>query len=168
MSMRKRSFFAVMLSGVVALIACQPGPATPTPTLFPVVPGEMNLVAGCSPRDVDNWTEAVGYLVEAFGDLITHATEASGDELTSILEEMRVYKASIDELAVPADCARETHQLIAMTVAEVISSFDARLTDPKADVRPAVTRAQATMQLVQSRIAELAANMDATYEAQGR
>ncbi|MCZ7547347.1 MAG: hypothetical protein M5R40_29215 [Anaerolineae bacterium] len=147
--------------------ACQPAP-TPTPTLPPALPGEVNLVIGCDPRDVDNWTEAMGYLSEAFGELIVQADAADAGALPPIIEEMRIYKTSIDALVVPAECAQETHRLVALMVADVINAFEARLNDPDFDVRPVVTRAQGTLQLARSRIEVLTSQMEATLEARNQ
>lgn len=161
--------FEVVSIGVVlmlVLVACRSEPATPTPTAIPAMPGKMNLVAGCNARDVDNWTEAGGYLVEAFTNLMDRAAGAAASDLEPILEEMRVYKASIDALTVPADCVQEVHQLVTIMVAEVINTFEAKRSDPNLDIGPVVTRARATVQLVQARIADLTANMEATYQAQ--
>jgi hypothetical protein len=170
MSSRNFSSILAMLALATALAACQSAPPTPTPIIIiiPAMPGQMNLVAGCQPRDLDNWTEEAGYLTGAFAELMNQAVSTPREGLLPVLEQMHTYKSSIDALIVPADCAQETHSLISITVAEVINTFEEYRTDSTVDTRPVVTRAQATLQLVEARIADLSRSMDATHQAQHR
>ncbi|MBN1286142.1 MAG: hypothetical protein JXB47_12160 [Anaerolineae bacterium] len=151
------------------LAACGTPAAGPTsyPTVTPraVPSGPMKLVAGCELADLDDWSERAAYLAEAFGGVMLQAIDTPRTELEPLLSQMDAYKRSINDLIVPADCAKETHELLSALAAEVTGAFEAARADPAADVQSVVTRAQATLQLIRARIADLTTQMQATYDA---
>jgi nicotinic acid mononucleotide adenylyltransferase len=86
-------------------------------------------------------------------------------ELSPHLERMHMLKRLLAELPVPADCAQETHQSIDVMMMDVLNTFEAYRLDPTIDTQPAVTRAQATLQLIWADIDAFYVRAEATYDA---
>lgn len=162
------------LFGLVGLlVACNPVGATPTVLLYPTAtppaftPEPLNLVAGCESGDLDNWSERAFYLSDAFGEVMVQTVNTPQENWEPLIGQLYTYKQNLNALSVPEDCAQETHRLFSSMAAEVIYMFEAARTDSSVDVRSVVARAQATLQLVQTRIDELMTQMQATYDAAG-
>jgi hypothetical protein len=148
------------------LAACQPDSSPAPSTAIPVAPGQATVVEGCTPEDLDNWSEQASYLVAGFADLLDAASVVPPEALDPILEDMYTYRLAVDGLVVPEDCALETHSLINLMITDALDELTQYRDNPDIDVEPMFARAQYSITLIHQHLGDLLADMEATYEAE--
>jgi hypothetical protein len=157
----------MLLLSIALSVGCGGSDPTPRPTITPVPagPGAMWLIEGCEAMNLEDWTEQADYLSRSFGETMLEAANTPREELSPHLERMRTLKRLLTELPVPADCAQEAQQSIEVMMTDVVNTFEAYSLDPTIDTQPAVTRAQATLQLIWADIEAFYVRAEATYDA---